>query len=193
MRSDDPRARAEELLRTKVPYDSLRRLVHRAFCQGSLSPWDVICEHEDRPFFGEPGAYLPSCVANHVHTPSESSKMASSWVGLDTIKVRSAYLFSLLNSPRTGNLQRNGDRGCVVQIEKYSPKTLGAYVKYLHEDALPNDPTTAIELLELAREYGEEQGLAEQWTCAAGFGSCEVSPLLEKCLRRSPGRRYGCQ
>eukprot|EP00439_Symbiodinium_sp_Y106_P073587 s695_g13.t3 len=78
-------------------------------------------------------------------------------VGLDTIKVRSQYLWRLLESPCKGNVTRHEDGRYTVRIHKYSYEALLAYGQYLHEDRVDCRPEVAVELLELAEESAARQ------------------------------------
>ncbi|CAE7356513.1 Rcbtb1, partial [Symbiodinium microadriaticum] len=101
-------------------------------------------------------------------------------VGLDTIKVRSQYLWRLLESPCKGNVTRHEDGRHTVRIHKYSYEALLAYGQYLHEDRVDCRPEVAVELLELAEEYVDSTGLAEK--CAQLVRRAATAGSLAQCV-----------
>jgi len=86
----------------------------------------------------------------------------SVFVGLDAVKMRSPYLWNLLKSPLQACVTTTGDRKFSVKLTNYSYKAIHAYGKYIHEDEVDCEPQVAVELLELAREYMDIEGLSEQ-------------------------------
>lgn len=171
---------AARLLQRHLGTDSLRRLSQKALEEGQLSPEDVILEFGTAS--GSSSMFTPAAEKS-------TSEKSSVFVSLDTIKVRSKYLWRLLQSPCRGNVVRHEDGRFTVEIHKYSFEALEAYGRYLHEDQISCRPEVAMELLELAEEYVDSTGLAEQCAqlvrrtvCQSSLATCVASCLF---LRRA--------
>jgi len=165
---------AARLIQRHHGSDSFRRLSQKALEEGRLTPEDVILEL---------GAGAGSSSA--VTAIAENTEKLSVFVGLDTIKVRSKYLWRLLQSPCRGNVVRHEDGRFTVEIHKYSYEALEAYGRYLHEDEVFCRPEVAMELLEMAEEYVDSTGLAEhcaqlvrRTVCQNSLASCVASCLF---------------
>jgi len=167
-------AYASRLLERHLAVDSLRRLTHQALEGGSLTPQDVIKEYAGASVGPSPG------VADAAKAKKFDSPTFSVHVGLDTIKVRSQYLWRLLESPCKGNVTRHEDGRYTVRIHKYSYEALLAYGQYLHEDRVDCRPEVAVELLELAEEYVDSTGLAEK--CAQLVRRAATAGSLAQCV-----------
>jgi len=171
--SESDAAYAGRLLERQLATESLRRLAQQALQGGSLTPHDVIQEHASATQGGP--KRTDARKASRVDSPTKSV-----YVGLDTIKIRSQYLWRLLESPCRGNVVRHEDGRYTVEIHKYSFEALLAYGRYLHEDRVDCRPEIAVELLEMAEEYVDATGLAEQ--CAQLVRRAATSGSLAQCV-----------
>jgi len=162
----------EEDILHKLPPEALRKLLRSALQEGSAkSPKETLLEQ------------LLGLAEPEVCT-SQAPGTRAAFLGYDCIKMRSPYLWQLLQNPCQCDLHTEG-RSCTLRVQKYSSKAWRAYGHYLHHDFLDAEPEVAIELLELARE-SQDDALAEQCRRAARrkVGVQDLAACLRGCIEQ---------